>query len=195
MIPSIHTSRLLLRPWRDEDRAPFAEMNGDPSVREYFPDLQTRAESDASVDRIEAGFRQHGFGFWAVEIPGVTAFAGFIGLAVPAFKASFTPCVEIGWRLARPFWNRGYATEGARAALDFGFERAGLQEIVAFTVPGNTRSIRVMEKIGMVFSGEFAHPMIATDHPLRRHLLYRMKKPRLIQAHVKDFESEPFRRK
>jgi RimJ/RimL family protein N-acetyltransferase len=108
-----------------------------------------------------------------VEIPGVASFAGFVGLSRPAFETSFTPCVEIGWRLARGCWGRGYATEGARAAVAFGFERLGLEEIVAFTVPGNLRSIRVMEKIGMTFSEEFDHPLIAPGHPLRRHLLYR----------------------
>ncbi len=116
-----------------------------------------------------------GFGKWAVEIPGVTSFAGFTGLSVPAFEASFTPCVEVAWRLAREHWGRGYATEAARAAIEFGFKQAGLDEIVAFTVPANTRSVRVMEKLGMKFSGEFDHPAIADGHPLRRHVLYRVR--------------------
>jgi RimJ/RimL family protein N-acetyltransferase len=108
------------------------------------------------------------------RFPGETRFAGLIGLSAVDFEASFTPCVEIGWRLASPYWGHGYATEGARAALAFGFERLGLPEIVAFTVRANLRSIRVMEKIGMVFSEEFDHPGIALGHPLRRHVLYRM---------------------
>jgi RimJ/RimL family protein N-acetyltransferase len=172
----LRTSRLLLRQWRPEDREPFAELNADPAVMEYFPALLSGAESDASADRAEAAFAQRGFGFWAVEIPGETQFAGFIGLSVPWFEAHFTPCVEIGWRLARRFWGRGYATEGARAALDFGFERLGLQEILSYAVAANTRSIRVMETIGMKFCEEFDHPALEEGHRLRRHVLYRLRK-------------------
>jgi RimJ/RimL family protein N-acetyltransferase len=175
LIPELRTERLLLRGWRREDREPFAEMNADPAVREHFTGLMSRAESDELADRIEAEFAAEGFGAWAVEIPGVTPFAGFVGLSRPMFEASFTPCVEVGWRLARSFWGRGYATEGARAALAFGFERLGLNEIVSFTVPSNLRSIRVMKKIGMRFSEEFEHPKIAPGHPLRRHVLYRIR--------------------
>src|SRR5262245_31172222 len=140
----LRTERLLLRRWHSEDRAPFAAMNADPRVREHFPSLQTREESDATVDRIEEHFAEHGFGWWAVEIPGVTPFVGFIGLSHPRFEAHFTPCVEIGWRLAAECWGQGYATEGARAALDFGFDVLGLDEIVSMTVPANVRSRRVM---------------------------------------------------
>lgn len=143
---SMQTTRLLLRDWRDEDRQPFAALNADPCVMEHFPKLPSRAESDAAVDRIEAHFRERGFGRWAVEIPGVTSFAGFIGLNYPRFEASFTPCVEIGWRLAAEYWGQGYATEGTRAALKYGFETLGLSEILSFTVPTNIRSRRVMEK-------------------------------------------------
>jgi RimJ/RimL family protein N-acetyltransferase len=143
---------------------------------EHFPSTLSREESDAGVARIESHFARRGFGLWAVEIPGVTPFAGFIGLSVPAFHAHFTPCVEIGWRLARPYWGRGYATEGASAALHFGFERLGLAEIVSFAVPGNMRSRRVMERIGMRQSpaDDFDHPLLPVGHPLRRHVLYRL---------------------
>jgi RimJ/RimL family protein N-acetyltransferase len=174
LIPKLKTERLLLRAWRAEDREPFARMNADPEVREFYPALMSRAESDALADRIEAELAAEGFGGWAVEIPGVTSFAGYVGLSRPLFEASFTPCVEIGWRLARPLWGRGYATEGARAALAFGFEKVGLAEIVSFAVTANLRSIRVMEKIGMRFAGEFEHPQIAPGHRLRRHVLYRI---------------------
>src|SRR5207247_5367428 len=132
--------RLRLRRWRREDRGPFARLNTDPRVLEYLPGALSREESDARVDRIEAHFERHGFGLWAVEIPGVAPFAGFIGLSIPHFEAFFTPCIEVGWRLDAAFWNRGYATEGARAAMDFGFRWLGAEEIVSFTVPHNVRS-------------------------------------------------------
>ena len=127
---------------------------------EHLPAVLTRRESDALADRIRAHFVERGFGLWAVEVPGVADFAGFIGLSVPSFEAHFTPCVEVGWRLAAELWGRGYATEGARAALDFGFERLGLEEIVSFTVPANVRSRRVMERLGMRHSpaDDFDHP-------------------------------------
>jgi RimJ/RimL family protein N-acetyltransferase len=174
----IRTERLLLRRWRDADRAPFAAMNADPRVMEHFPALLSPHESDARVEHICAHFDRHGYGAWAVEIPGVTHFAGFVGLTVPQFEAHFTPAVEIGWRLAAEHWGRGYATEGARAALDFGFTHLKLAEIVSFTVPANTRSRRVMEKLGMTHDPreDFDHPNVADGHPLKRHVLYRIRR-------------------
>jgi RimJ/RimL family protein N-acetyltransferase len=176
-VPEIRTHRLRLRAWRREDREPFAAMCADPRVMEHFPSLQSREESDASIDRIEAHFARYGFGLWALEITGVTPFAGLLGLCHPRFEASFTPCVEIGWRLQVEHWGRGYATEGARAALAFGFETLGLPEIVSMTVPANVRSRRVMEKLGMRRhpGDDFDHPMVQEGHPLRRHVLYRLK--------------------
>jgi RimJ/RimL family protein N-acetyltransferase len=174
LIPEIRTERLLLRGWRTADREPFAEIGADPEAMRYYPSLLTRAESDACIDRYEREWSRERFGKWAVEIPGVTVFAGSIGLSVPGFEASFTPCVEVGWRLAREFWGRGYATEAARGALAFGFDQLGLSEIVAFTIPANQRSVRVMEKLGMSFAGEFDHPMFGEENPLRRHVLYRI---------------------
>ena len=176
MIPELVTERLLLRRWRDEDREPFARMNADPRVMEFLLPLLSRAESDASVDRANAHHDEHGFTFWALEVPGVTPFAGFVGLVRPRFEAHFTPCVEVGWRLAAEHWGRGYATEGARAAVRAGFETLGLDEIVSLTVPTNTRSRHVMEKLGMTRSpdDDFDHPRIAEDDPLRRHVLYRL---------------------
>src|SRR4051812_45087028 len=117
----MRTDRLRLRRWQGDDRVAFARLNADPRVVEFFPGALSQEESDALADRIEAHFERHGFGLWAVEVPGVTPFAGFVGLAVPRFEAHFTPCVEVGWRLDAGHWNRGYATEGARAALDYGF--------------------------------------------------------------------------
>jgi RimJ/RimL family protein N-acetyltransferase len=178
MSVELRTDRLLLRAWRPEDRDAFAALNADPRVIEFLPRM-SRADSDAMVDRIERHFAQHGFGFWAVEIPGVTAFAGMLGLAVPRFDAHFTPCVEIGWRLGTEYWNRGYATEGARATLDYGFATLALQDVVAFTVPANVRSRRVMERLGMSHDNadDFEHPMLPRGHPLRSHVLYRKRAP------------------
>ena len=146
---------------------------------EHFPAPLSREESDAGAARIEAHFDQHGFGLWAVEIIGVASFAGFIGLCVPRCEAHFTPCVEIGWRLAAEYWGQGLATEGARAALVFGFEQLQLDEALSFTVPGNLRSRRVMEKLGMTHDpqDDFNHPLLPSGHRLSRHVLYRLARP------------------
>lgn len=178
----LHTERLRLRRWLPSDRSPFAELNADPRVVEFLPGPLSRQESDARADRIEAHFRQHGFGLWAVEILGVTPFAGFVGLSIPPFEAPFTPCLEAGWRLAAAHWNRGYATEGARAALDFAFRWLGADEVVSYTVPHNLRSRRVMEKIGMAHSAtdDFDHPLLPAGHPLRRHVFYRLRRPGIV---------------
>ncbi len=175
----IRTKRLLLRPWLASDREPFAAMNADPEVMEYFPSPLSRSESDSLALHIERHFQIRDFGLWAVEIPSVADFAGFIGLAVPRFPAHFTPCVEVGWRLARQHWGCGYATEGALASLDFGFRVLGLSEIVSMTVPANVRSRRVMERIGMTHDprDDFDHPFLPVGHPLRRHVLYRIDSP------------------
>ena len=175
----LRTDRLLLRRWRPADRAPFAALNADPRVMEHFPATLSSDESDSLVAHIEAHLDRHGFGLWAVEIPDVAPFAGFAGLSVPRFGAHFTPCVEIGWRLAAERWGRGYATEGARAVLRHGFAALRLREIVSFTTPANVRSRRVMEKLGMIHdpADDFDHPALPAGHPLRRHVLYRMGAP------------------
>ncbi len=169
------TERTVLRRWTAADRECFAEMNSDPEVMKYFPAMLTREESDRLVDNVDEHFVVHGFGPWVLEIPNVVRFAGFVGLSVPRFVAPFTPCVEIGWRLARPFWGHGYVTEAARAALVFGFDELKLSEIVSFTVPTNLRSRRVMERLGMSHDerDDFEHPSLPEAHPLRRHVLYR----------------------
>jgi RimJ/RimL family protein N-acetyltransferase len=161
--------------WLPSDREPFAALNADPRVVDYLGAARSREESDALAARIEADFALHGFGLWAVEIRGVAPFVGFVGLLAPRFEAHFTPCVEIGWRLAAEHWNRGYATEGARAVMAFAFERLGLDELVSFTAPKNVRSRRVMEKLGMSHSpaDDFDHPSLPEGHRLRRHVLYR----------------------
>jgi len=174
----LRTERLLLRQWRPEDRPPFAALNADPEVMRHFPSTLARAESDTFADRCEAGIAQRGWGLWAVEVlPGDdragSGFIGFTGLNVPGFEAHFTPCVEVGWRLARGHWGHGYATEAARAAVGYGFDVLDLDEIVSFTYVGNDRSRRVMEKLGMVEDGEFDHPRLPGD-PIERHVLYRL---------------------
>ena len=175
---SIRTARLLLRYWCDNDYPAFAAMNADPKVMQYFPKILDRAESDQFANRIRDHFHQHGFGLWAVEVPGLVDFIGYVGLSVPKFNAHFTPCVEIGWRLASRHWGFGYASEAARACLDLGFNNLALNEIVSFTVPANLRSRFVMRSIGMSHSpaDDFDHPVLSEGHPLRRHVLYRISK-------------------
>jgi len=172
----LQTDRLILRPWRDADREPFAAINADPRVMEFFPNALSREQSDSLIQRIETHFRQHGFGPYAAELRSNRTFAGFIGLSVPSFKARFTPCVEAGWRIAPELWGQGLATEGARAVMDYGFQVLRLKEIVSFTIPGNLRSRRVMEKLGMTHNpaDDFDHPQLPPGHLLRRHVLYRL---------------------
>jgi RimJ/RimL family protein N-acetyltransferase len=174
----IETERLLLRRWREEDREPFYRLNSDARVMEFFPECLTRAHSDSLVDRINEHFKKHGFGLFAAELRKDQTFIGFVGVAVPSFKAHFTPCVEIGWRLAADYWGRGLATEGARAVVKYAFEELALDALVSFTVPRNIRSRRVMEKVGMTHdvSDDFDHPNLPEGHPLRRHVLYRFRR-------------------
>lgn len=176
--PRLITPRLVLRPWRAEDLEPFARLNSDERATRYLLHRLTHAQSDALVARIEAHFEREGFGLWAVEVPGVAPFVGAVGLLVPSFTAAFTPCVEVGWRLAPDYWGRGFASEAARAALNFGFDTAGLDEIVSFTVPANERSRAAMQRLGMMHSpsDDFDHPLVPPDHALRRHMLYRLSK-------------------
>jgi ribosomal-protein-alanine N-acetyltransferase len=177
--PVLRTERLVLRPWRDADLGPFARLVADPRVQEHFPAVSTREEAEAMMARIRRGFADWGFGLWAVETPD-RPFAGYVGLARPAFDAHFTPCVEVGWRLAAEVWGRGYATEGARAAVAHGFEVVGLDEIVSFTVPANLRSRRVMEKLGMTRdpADDFDHPRFPDDPRMGPHVLYRLSRER-----------------
>jgi ribosomal-protein-alanine N-acetyltransferase len=166
--------RVLLRRWRDADAAPFAALNADAEVMRHFPSVLSREQSDAMIARARAGIEARGWGSWALEIDGECA--GFVGLTSPAFSAHFTPCIEIGWRLARKFWGRGFATEAALLALQYGFETRALEEIVSFTATTNTRSMRVMERLGMSrdAADDFDHPNLPADHPLRPHVLYRL---------------------
>lgn len=175
----IKTDRLLLRPWREEDFDPFAQLNGDTRVMEYFPSVLATEESDQMAKRMEAKIRERGWGFWAVSVQGVAEFIGFIGLnnvEKTTLDVPFAPTVEIGWRIAFEHWGKGYATEGAKAALKYGFETLNLPEIVSFTAVQNKRSRRIMEKIGMHYDpkDDFEHPKLPEGNWLRKHVLYRM---------------------
>ena len=172
MTAALRTTRLLLRQWRDDDVAPFAELSADPAVMEYLVPLP------GWVARKRAHWEEYGFGQWVVEIPGEASFIGVVGLETVSYAAHFTPAVEAAWRLTRAHWGKGYATEAARAALDYGFGQLGLEEIVAITVPDNWRSHRVMERLGMSRSPEddFDHPRLP-EGPLKRHVLYRLRSP------------------
>jgi RimJ/RimL family protein N-acetyltransferase len=177
-VAELRTERLLLRQWRDDDLEPFAALNADPETMRYFPAPIARAESKAFADRAARQIEAEGWGLWAVEVAGGTSFIGFVGLARPSFEAEFTPAVEVGWRLARAYWGRGYATEAGRAALGYGFDELGLEEIVSFTSGLNEPSWRVMERLGMRRDelGDFEHPRVPAGHPLRPHVLYRLSR-------------------
>lgn len=172
----LETERLLLRRWRPADREPFARLNADPDVMEFFVAPMTRAESGAFAERIEAGFAEHGFGLWAVEERATARFIGFTGLIHQTFEAPFTPAFEIGYRLDKNAWGRGYATEAATAAVRYGFEEARLGEIVSMTAVANLRSQAVMRKLGMTHdpADDFDHPKVPDGHRLKRHVLYRL---------------------
>ena len=172
----LHTPRLRLRHWRASDLEPFAALNADPAVMEFMSGCLGRTESDALARRCEAEIARQGFGLWAAQRRDSGAFIGFVGLRVPSFEAPFTPCVEIGWRLARASWGKGLATEAGEECLRFAFESLVVEEVVSFTVPLNRRSRAVMERLGMSrdAAGDFDHPRIPAGHPLRRHVLYRL---------------------
>ncbi|MBW4470636.1 MAG: GNAT family N-acetyltransferase [Stenomitos rutilans HA7619-LM2] len=172
-----NTERLHLRQWCADDREPFAQLNADPRVMEFFPNLLDQAASDALLDRIETKIRDQGWGWWAVEITATREFIGFVGLNIPAPDLPCSPCVEVGWRLAFPYWGKGYATEAAREALRIGFEVLQFEEIVSFTAIPNRRSQAVMERLNMRKMPEtFLHPRISIGHPLAEHCLYKLSR-------------------
>lgn len=175
----LKTERLLMRPWRDADLEPYVALGADARLMRYFPWTIDRAESEASMARFRAHFAEHGWGPWVVEVPGQTAFAGVIGLSYVRTETHFTPAVEVAWRLFGEYHGRGFATEAARAAVRYGFETAGLNEIVALCTPDNLASRRVMEKLGMTRdpADDFDHPRVPPDHPMRRIVLYRLAAP------------------
>lgn len=177
-VRELRTQRTLLRQWKDSDLEPWAEMNADPEVRRHFASVLTHDEALAEAGRMRAALAQRGWGAWVLEIPGEMPFAGFVGLMVPAWSAHFTPAVEIGWRLPRPAWGRGYASEAAAAAAAFALDVLKLDELVAITVPDNEPSRRVMRRIGMTHDadGDFAHPRLPPGHRLSTHVLYRLRR-------------------
>lgn len=168
------TERLRLRQWKVADREPFAALNADPRVMEFFPSLLSRAESDALADRCESFIRERGWGLWAVESKDAGEFIGFVGLHIPSALLPFSPCVEIAWRLACGHWGQGLATEAARGTCRVAFTLLGLEEIVSFTALENRRSRAVMGRLGMSEAGTFEHPQVCKDSPLRPHILYRL---------------------
>jgi RimJ/RimL family protein N-acetyltransferase len=178
------TERLWLRQWRDEDCAPFAALNADPEVMQYFPSTMDETDSNAFVYRNAALIEVQGWGLWAVEVVRTGTFVGFVGLNQPTWTAAFTPCTEVGWRLARTAWGKGYATEGARAALAIAFGPLGLEEVVSFTTVGNARSRAVMERLGMTRdpAEDFDHPKVVAESPMRRHVLYRLRADQAARA-------------
>lgn len=179
MALALRTPRLLLREWRDADLEPFAAMSADPEVMRYLLPFPDRAATDGWVAAARAHWREHGFGAWVVELPGEAPFVGAIGLSHVCWALPFAPAVEAAWRLARPYWGKGYAVEAARAAVEDGFARLRLGEIVAFTTPENRASRRVMARLGMrhdlAEDFDFDHPRIPPGHQLRRHVLYRLR--------------------
>lgn len=176
--PELHTPRLRLRAWQASDLQAFAALNAAAEVMTFFRAMLTRRQSDDFARAADKKLRDRGFGLWAVETRGGASFIGFVGLDETNFPAHFTPCIEIGWRLARHHWGRGYATEAAKAALGFAFGSLGIEEVVSFTAHHNLRSRAVMERIGMHRSpkDDFDYPRFPEGHPLRRHVLWRVNK-------------------
>ncbi|WP_415718193.1 GNAT family N-acetyltransferase [Maridesulfovibrio sp.] len=169
------TERLILREWHNSDYPIFARINADPDVMRYFPAILSEEESNANADIISALIEKRNWGFWAVEIPDIAPFIGFVGLHVPSVTLPFSPCVEIGWRLDKKFWGYGYATEAANFALKYGFVELNLGEIVSFTSEKNIPSQAVMNRLGMRFDDDgFEHPSVPVGSPLRKHVLYRI---------------------
>lgn len=171
----IHTDRCLLRQWKHTDYTDFAQLNNDPDVMEFFPERLESDASNAMANKIQTLIECQGWGFWALEIPHLTSFAGFVGLHHVKPELPCAPSVEIGWRLAKSYWGKGYATEAALACLQYAFSSLKLPEVVSFTATLNTRSQQVMDRIGMVNTGNnFLHPDVQESHPLQEHVLFKI---------------------
>jgi RimJ/RimL family protein N-acetyltransferase len=183
----LNTQRLTLRRWQESDFAPFAAMNADPEIMQYFPAVLNAEQTKTMIEKIEASFDKKGFGLWAIEVNDTKKFVGFAGLSEPNFVAPFTPCVEIGWRVATEFWGQGYAPEAAKEILTDAFKRLNLSEVVSFTAKANSNSIRVMRKLGMTRTPEddFFHPSIDKEDRLAEHVLYRLSKKQWLAQQKK----------
>ncbi|MXV50139.1 GNAT family N-acetyltransferase [Pedobacter sp. HMF7647] len=172
----LSTERLGLRKWLESDNEPFVKMNKDPAVMQFFPKTLTDIETAEMMQRINEHFDKNGFGLFALENKQTRKFIGFTGLAIPRFEAFFTPCVEIGWRLKKEAWGQGFATEAAKACLNYGFNTIGLDKIVSFTSVLNINSEKVMKRIGMRYVTEFEHPKVEKNSILSKHVLYEISR-------------------
>ena len=179
ILQNLTTDRLILCSWESSDLDPLAEMMADPLYNRFMPGPFPRIEAEKRFQKIQSKIHQTGFGPWVVELPDIARFIGFVGLSIPHHELPFGPCVEIGWHFHPRYWGKGYATEAAQEAMRWGFEEKALDEIVAFAVPENSPSIRIMDQLGMTHdpSGDFHHPALPEDHRLSRHILYRKKNP------------------
>lgn len=173
----IETERLILRQWEESDYLPFIGMGFDPEVMKYFPKCLTQEESINFIKAVTSIIDENKWGFWAVELKESQEFIGFIGLLNQPIQFDFSPCIEIGWRLAKDFWGQGYATEGAKAALEYAFNTLNLDKVVSFTPSVNKPSESVMKKLGMQKVKEFNHPKLPQNHDLAKHVLYAIYKP------------------
>ncbi len=171
----IETSRLIIRSWKEEDLKEFGRLNSDEAVMRYFPKTLSEGETDAFYEAIQEEFKTHNYGLYAVEVKENREFIGFIGFHEATFDMDFTPCIEIGWRLKKEAWGHGYATEGAKACIKYGFEQLGFREIFSFTAEINKPSENVMKKLGMSYIKEFNHPRVEDKSPLYKHVLYSIK--------------------
>jgi RimJ/RimL family protein N-acetyltransferase len=176
MTTIIETERLILRTWQKQDADPYFQINQDPKVIEFLPRSLTMEQVNDFIPAVNSHQDKHGYTLWAACLKETEELMGFIGLNYTTFESDFTPAVEVGWRLGSQYWGKGYATEGAKASLEYGFKKCCLKEIVSFTVPANVRSLRVMQKIGLKrdLNGAFAHPKLPDDHKLSHHFLYRL---------------------
>jgi RimJ/RimL family protein N-acetyltransferase len=182
--PNLKTKRLLLRQWKNSDLPIFAKINSNSEVMQFFPSLLTQTESDVFAKKIIQELQEKPYGLWAVEIPAIAPFIGFIGLHYQDFKATFTPCIEIGWRLDSAYWKKGYATEAGKKVLEYAFKTLKLNEVVSFTSEKNFRSIALMKRLGLHYHPEnnFEHPKLPKGHPLSYHVFYSMSKQEWLQA-------------
>ena len=184
-IIQLQTDRLILRQWQDDDLKAFARMCADPDVMKFYPNTLTNEESNVMANKIRGLIDEQSWGLWAVELKDKDCFIGFVGLHKPHYELPITPCVEVGWRLSKEYWGKGYATEAARESLKFAFNQLELNEVYSFASVSNNKSWRVMERLGMSNTGNnFEHPDIPEGQPLREHVLYKITKAQWLSTHA-----------